>query len=122
MEPTTFIPYTRNVKLTVFSPGGAVVVIFVSAPPPQSHKCVLLIVSSLGCLTFTVQNDVCAEFVKAASHLHHSSAEGGTFLCVHIKSEFKMCTNDRDLVWKPIVVQYAIYTSVMYKLEVSIAH
>ena len=30
--------------------------------PSSTQKCVLLLLPSVGCLSFTVQNDVCAEF------------------------------------------------------------
>lgn len=46
------------------------------------------------------------------------------FLCVHLKSQFKMCTHQQDFVpsqqfWKLIMVQHATHTGVMWKLKVS---
>lgn len=46
--------------------------------------------TSLGCLTFTAQSDVYAEF-DTRRLLSHSSAEGRKFLGAHHKSEFKTC-------------------------------
>ena len=45
----------------------------------STQKCVLLTVPSAGCLSFTVQNDVCAEF-DTGRLFSKSSAEGGKFL------------------------------------------
>lgn len=68
----------------------------------------LLIVTLLGCLSFTVQDDAHVQSLMFS----HSSAEGGKFLCDHLKSKFNMWTNLHDFVtlqqvWKPFVVQYA---------------
>lgn len=50
-------------------------------------KCVLLIVTSLGCLSFTLQNDVRAQF--HTERLLWPSAVGvGKFLCPHLKPQF----------------------------------
>ncbi len=39
------------------------------------------------------------------------------FLCIHLKSEFKTCKYEQNfVVWKPIMIQYATYTSVMWNL------
>lgn len=50
-----------------------------SAPP----KCVFLIVTSLGCLAFTVQNHVIAKF-DTRSLFSPPSADGGKFLHAHL--------------------------------------
>lgn len=47
---------------------------------PSSQKCVLLIDPSLGCLSCTVQSDVCARF-DTLRLLLHSCAKEGKFLC-----------------------------------------
>ncbi len=61
-----------------------------------TQKCVWLIVSSLGCLRFTLQNDACAEF-DTRRLFSRSSAEGGKFLCAHLKPELRMFTYKHDL-------------------------
>ena len=53
-----------------------------AANVPSTQKCVFLLVLTVGCLSFTVQNDVCAEF-DTKRLLSHSSSEGGKFLCAH---------------------------------------
>ncbi len=54
----------------------------------------------LGCLTLTVQNEVCVEF-DSRWLSSHSSAEGGKFFCVHRKSHFKTSTYEHERVmWK----------------------
>ena len=44
----------------------------------KTQKIALFIVSSVACLSFTVQNDVCAEF-DAIRLVSHSSAEEESF-------------------------------------------
>lgn len=63
--------------------------------PPSTQKYVLLIVSLLGCYTFTEQNDVCAEFdnTKLLSNLF---AKGETFLCAHLKYKFKIVLHHNE--------------------------
>ena len=61
-----------------------------------SKKCVFLLVTSVRCLTFTVQNDVCPEF-DTRRLFSYSSAESGKFLGAHLKSELKACTYKHDL-------------------------
>ncbi len=40
-----------------------------------------------------------------------------------LKSQFKTCTDEHDFIrWKPIMVQYATYKSVMGRIEPSSAH
>ncbi len=79
--------------------------------------------SSVWCLTFTAQNDVRAEF-DTRKLFSLSSAEGGQSLCAHLKSDFKtgfwagFC--DITILWKSLVVQYATYTSAMWKLPAHI--
>ncbi len=80
-------------------------------------KYVLLIVASLGWLTFTVQwrmYDTRRLFCFCFVFL--------TFICwrgkVSLKSEIKTQTHKQDeLVWRPIEVQYETSTSVMWKRE-----
>ncbi len=97
-----------------------------SLKSPSTQKCLLLIVSSLECLCFTVQNNICAGF-NARRLFSHSSPEGGESLCAHFKFEFNTFTYSHvfvtsQLVWRTLVVQYVTYTSVMWKLEVFSAH
>ncbi len=68
----------------------------------STQKCVSLIVTSPGCLSFTVQNDACAEF-DTRRLFSHSSAEAGKFLCAHLKSEFNTCTCEQDFVTSHLV-------------------
>ncbi len=72
-------------------------------PPPPLKKMFHLLL--LGIWSFTVQNDVSAEF-------SHSSAEGGKILFAHLEFKFQMCTCKQEfvtiqLVWKSIMAQYA---------------
>ena len=53
---------------------------------PSTQKYVFLLLPTVGCLSFTVQNDVCAEF---NTRRLFSSAEGGNFLCAQRKSEYE---------------------------------
>lgn len=63
------------------------------------QKWVFLIFTSLGCLIFTVQKEVCAKFDTRRLFIYvHLSAEGGEFLCAHPKSEFKACAYQHDFV------------------------
>ncbi len=59
----------------------------------SNEKCVLLIATSLGCLTFTVQNDLCAEFDDRRLFSH---------LCVE-EGKFNTCTHERDFVTSQLV-------------------
>lgn len=63
---------------------------------PSSQKCVLLDVTSLGCLSVTVQEDGCADF-DTTFQIHQQKGRS---------------------VWKPIRFQYATFTSVMWKPQV----
>ena len=63
---------------------------------PSSLKCVFVFVPALGCLSFTVQNDVCAEF-DTRSLFSYSSAESGKFLCAQWQSDFKGRAYEHDL-------------------------
>lgn len=59
----------------------------------KSHsiqKCVLLFVTALGCLAFTVQNNVYAIFTSRL--FSDSSAEGKRFLITHSRSQLKAWT------------------------------
>lgn len=63
---------------------------------PSVQKWVLLTVTlHCRCLTFTVLNDVCADF-DTRRLFSHSSAERGMFLSAHFKSQFKTCTYEQD--------------------------
>ena len=48
-----------------------------------------------------LQLDVCSSslcrMMYVQSLFSHSSAEGGKFLCAHLKSQFKVCTHKHDL-------------------------
>lgn len=59
----------------------------------STQKCVLFLVTSLGCLNFTVQNDACADFYNKGQF---SSAGGGKFLCAHFNSQFNTRTYLQD--------------------------
>ncbi len=59
-------------------------------------KLIFLIVPSLRCLSFSVQNDVCAVF-DTRRLFSHSAAEGGK-VSQNFKSDFKTCTNKCDFV------------------------
>lgn len=58
---------------------------------------VLLIVASLGCLSYSVQNDVqYTQSLMLEGMFLHSSTEDGKFFFDHLKSEFKTCTYEQD--------------------------
>lgn len=55
------------------------------------------------------------------------SAEGKNIIWANLKYPFTMCTYKQNfvisqLVWKPITVQYAAYSIVMWTLKTSSAH
>lgn len=78
---------------------------------PLIKKHVFPIVMLLVCLSFTEQNDVCAEFVFIS-------------ICCSLVwrnvPEWDLLTS--QLVWKSILIHYAAFTNVMYKVEISCAH
>ncbi len=51
--------------------------------PPSNQNRVLLVVTSSGWFSLTVQNDLCAKF-DTKGLFSHSSAEGGKFLWAHM--------------------------------------
>lgn len=52
----------------------------------------------------------------------HSPAKEGKFLCAHLKIEHMYLQDDlvsSEVVWKPIMEQYVILISMIWKLETS---
>lgn len=85
--------------------------------PSSKRKCVLLDVTSLGCLSVTEQEGCMCRFWRLFSN---SSAEGEKRLCPR-PSVLKLCKHKMILwhhIWKPIRFQYATFTSVMWKPQV----
>lgn len=95
----------------------------ISFKVPLRKSCFVLPVSAVECLRRTVENDTCAES-DFRRLLSRSSSESWKHLCAQWKSNFEEAAQQgwfvRGLsVWRPILVQYSTYTSVMCEFEAS---
>lgn len=72
----------------------------------QYEKCALLIVTLLGRLSFTVQNDVCAQF-DTRRLISHSSAEDRKDILdrnYYSKQSIFICVKTSNCSWKVLIL------------------
>lgn len=108
--------YCNPVNITWWSFSRPSVALSVKSPSMRMHVVLLLhsdVWPSLRRMMHVAEFDSRRLFSR-------SSVEVEKFLCAHLKSDFKVCVPKHDfmmsqLVRKPIMVQYANYTSVMWK-------
>lgn len=93
-------------------------------PTPQtSQKCVFPLAPTAECLSYTVQNDVCAETLEGCFHIHWGCKFSPRSQIIRLwEAGLQAWFMTWQMFWKPILVQSLANKSVRRTLETSTSY